>query len=164
MKALHAAVAQKMIEFYQGSIHDIEHFLKVHAYAAVIGAAEHLDEMTLDILEAAAIVHDIACPLCREKYGNVSGRHQEEESEALLRPFLQEFSLDAAVLDRIVFLVAHHHTVSDIDGIDYQILLEADFLVNASEGKMSADCIRSFRDRIARTESAKWLLDSVYLH
>ena len=27
----------------------------------------------------AAVVHDIACPLCREKYGNTNGKHQEED-------------------------------------------------------------------------------------
>ena len=41
------------------------------------------------ILEAAAVIHDIACPLCREKYGNADGKHQEAESEPLVRAFLQ---------------------------------------------------------------------------
>ena len=36
------------------------------------------------ILEIAAIVHDIACPLCREKYGRADGYLQEQESELWL--------------------------------------------------------------------------------
>ena len=33
--------------------------------------------------------------------------------------------------DRIAFLISHHHTIDQIDGMDYQILIEADYLVNA---------------------------------
>lgn len=29
---------RKMIDFYRGNLHDIEHFLKVHAYASLIGS------------------------------------------------------------------------------------------------------------------------------
>ena len=87
-------ISLKMIDFYRGSLHDIEHFLKVHAYALLIGRLEDLDEKTQRTLEIAAIVHDIACPLCREKYGAAYGDKQEIESEALLRPFLEEFALD----------------------------------------------------------------------
>ncbi|MCH5264212.1 MAG: phosphohydrolase, partial [Lachnospiraceae bacterium] len=65
----------RMIDFYDGNLHDIDHFIKVWAYAKTIGELEHLDEETQFILETAAIVHDIACPLCREKYGNAGGKH-----------------------------------------------------------------------------------------
>ena len=157
------AVIRKMIDFYEGSVHDIEHFLKVYTYAALIGRCEGLDADTQNVLELAAIVHDIACPLCRAKYGNTNGPYQEAESEALLRPFLAEFDLPAAVLERIVFLVSHHHTTVGVDGPDYQILLEADFLVNASESGLGRENIRAFREKVAVTDTGRQLLDSVYL-
>ncbi|MEY8365067.1 HD domain-containing protein [Anaerovoracaceae bacterium 41-7] len=158
-----AQMIQKMIDFYEGSVHDVEHFLKVLSYAGMIGKLEGLDEKTQDILEMAAIVHDIACPLCREKYGNTDGKHQEAESEALLRPFLFEFNLAEEVLERVIYLVSHHHTFSGIDGQDYQILVEADFLVNASEAQMSRAQIEAFKGKVAKTETGKGLLDSIYL-
>ena len=74
-----AEAMQKMILLSNGNQHDINHFLKVHAYAATIGACEGLPEDTLQTLELAAIVHDIACPLCREKYGNTNGNYQQLE-------------------------------------------------------------------------------------
>ncbi|MDR1580195.1 MAG: hypothetical protein LBS35_07545 [Synergistaceae bacterium] len=40
------------------------------------------------------------------------------------------------ITERVVYLVEHHHTYSDVDGPDYQILLEADFLVNMHEEEM----------------------------
>ncbi|MCI9475847.1 MAG: HD domain-containing protein [Emergencia sp.] len=158
-----AQMIQKMIDFYEGSVHDVEHFLKVLSYAGMIGKLEGLDEKTQDILEMAAIVHDIACPLCREKYGNTDGKHQEIESEGLLRPFLFEFNLAEEVLERVIYLVSHHHTFSGIDGQDYQILVEADFLVNASEAQMSRAQIEAFKGKVAKTETGKGLLDSIYL-
>ena len=157
-----AKITEKMIRFYEGSIHDIDHFLKVHAYALLLGKLEGLDEKTLSVLEKAAIVHDIACPLCRGKYGSAAGPHQEAESEALLRPFLSEFALPGDELERIVYIVSHHHTFSGIDGMDYQLLVEADFLVNAAEQNMDPNAIRAFRDKVFRTASGKALLGAIY--
>ena len=37
------------------------------------------------------------------------------------------------VIQRVSYLVGHHHTYTDIDGTDYQLLVEADFLVNLFE-------------------------------
>lgn len=156
-------ITEKMIGFYKGSTHDIEHFLKVTAYAKLIGTLENLDEKTFTTLEIAAIVHDISCPLCREKYGSAYGNRQEEESEALLRPFFEEFNLDTDMLERVIYLVCHHHTTTGVDGIDYQILLEADFLVNASESKMDRTTIQNFYDRVVKTDSGKRLFESIYL-
>ena len=141
--------------------HDIEHFLKVWMFAKAIGESASLDEETQRTLELAAIVHDIACPLCRKKYGNASGKHQEEESEPLVREFFSDFGEEGIDVDRIVFLVTHHHTYTDIDGIDYQILLEADFLVNAEESSYSKEAIISARDKFFRTELGLDLINNM---
>lgn len=139
----------KMISFYEGSIHDIEHFLKVWAYAKTIGELEGLDAETQLILELAAVAHDIACPLCREKYGSAAGAYQEREGVPMTREFYKDFDLPTELLDRVCYLVGHHHTLTDIDGLDYQILVEADFLVNASESRLNRDAIESFKTQTA---------------
>lgn len=156
-------IVSKMIDFFNGNCCDIAHFLKVYGYAQTIGKLEELDKETLEILEIASIVHDIACPMCREKYGDTNGKHQEIESEALLRIFLSEFNLPEKMVSRIVFLVTHHHTYTEIDGIDYQILLEADYLVNADESHYSRDAIKKFKDRVFKTKSGIYMLESIYL-
>ena len=158
-----AAATQRMIEFYQGNLHDIDHFLKVWAMAKTIGELEGLDGHTQEILELAAVVHDIACPLCREKYGNTNGSNQELESPPLVEAFFENLPVDSADLSRISWLVAHHHTYTGVDGLDYQILLEADFLVNAGESGYSRTVIEKFRQRVFRTKSGIRLLESMYL-
>ena len=72
-------ILEKMITFASGNQHDIDHFLCVWAYTRTIGELEKISEETQYILEVAAITHDIACPLCREKYGNTNGKYQEAE-------------------------------------------------------------------------------------
>ena len=98
---------EKMIDFYRGDLHDIQHFLKVWAYAKTIGDMERLDARTQETLELAAVVHDISCPLCREKYGSADGWRQERESTPLVEAF---FAGDTADIPRIVYIVSHHHT------------------------------------------------------
>lgn len=150
-----------MIASSEGNQNDISHFMMVWAYARTIGYLEGLDERTQQILEIAALVHDIACPLCRVKYGNTSGKLQEQEGIPLARTFLEEFDLDEMSIDRICYLVGHHHTFADIDGPDYQILVEADYIVNALEKKWNPDNIRNFVSRYFKTVSEKEIVREV---
>ena len=133
MREKHMIVSQaieKMIAFYKGSIHDIDHFIKVWAYAKTIGELEGLDAHTQEVLELAAVIHDIACPLCREKYGKALG--------------------------------AHHHTYTDVDGLDHRILLEADYIVNAAENSRPRAATESAKKTVFRTASGTRLLDSIF--
>ena len=95
-------IMQKMIAFSNGNRHDINHLLKVWGYAKTIGDAERLDADTLFILETAAITHDIACPLCREKYGNTNGKYQEAEGEVLVRDLTSGRSTVWRILSDII--------------------------------------------------------------
>lgn len=159
-----AEAIKKLTLESNGNFHDINHFLKVHAYALTIGACEGLDEKTLHTLELAAIVHDIACPLCREKYGNTNGKYQEAEGIPLTRAFFAGTDVTGEQLERIVWLVSHHHTLRPIEGLDHQILIEADYLVNAEESSLPEKNIRHMGEVVFKTKTGKELLDSLYLH
>ena len=156
-------LTNKMIAFSNGNTHDINHLLKVWAFAKTIGESENLDAGTQFILEATALVHDIACPLCREKYGNTNGKNQERESDPLVREFFKDSDLTVPQIDRIAYIVSHHHTYTNVDGIDYQILLEADYLVNADESDFSRENEQSVLENIFVTESGKSLLRTIFL-
>lgn len=157
-----AQIMQKMITYSDGNIHDIDHFIRVWTYARTIGELEHLDGETQYILEAAAILHDIACPLCREKYGNTEGRHQEEEGAELAWEFLSDAGVTEEQRKRIAYLVGHHHTYTGIDGLDWQILVEADYIANATENAYSKHNVRSFIQKVMKTDSAKRLAEAVF--
>lgn len=157
-----AEILVKMIGHANGHKGDIAHFLKVYGYARNIGECEGLDETTQKTVEVASIIHDIAIPLCRVKYGDATGYHQEIESEPLVREFLAPCGLAPEMVERIVFLVSHHHSPHLIDGIDFQILIEADYLVNADESAFSEGNIRTMYNTVFKTETGKALLKSIY--
>ena len=158
-----AQIMEKMLASSEGNIHDIDHLLRVWSYARTIGELERLDSETQFILEAAAITHDIACPLCREKYGNTNGKYQEAEGEPMVRRFFEDTDLRPDQIDRIAYLVAHHHTFHDIDGADYQILVEADYIANASENACSIGNIENFMQKVMKTDGARRLTKAVFL-
>ena len=144
-----------MIELYRGDAKRIQHFCKVHSYAKLIAEMENVDAKTLFILETSALTHDIGIHLCEEKYGNCNGKLQEKEGPALAEQMLSELGFEKDVIERVSFLVGHHHTYTGIDGLDYQILVEADFLVNLFEGNTDTAHIRATYDNIFRTETGK---------
>ena len=158
-----AEITRKMVTCSNGNLHDINHFMKVYGYAKTIGECEHLDKNVQTVLEIAAIVHDIACPMCREKYGSTDGKLQEQEGPDLAIAFLKDSGLPEDQINRIAYLVGHHHTLHDIDGLDYQILLEADYLVNADESHYPRENIENMLEKVFQTETGKQLLRSMYL-
>ena len=88
-------VIKKMVAYSEGNLHDINHFMKVYAYAKTIAEGENLNPELQKLVEVTAVVHDIACPLCRVKYGNTNGKHQEEESAALLEELNANYVIGA---------------------------------------------------------------------
>lgn len=152
-----------MIALSKGNLHDINHFLMVWAYARNIGLMEALDQRTQDILEIAALVHDIACPLCREKYGSTAGKLQEQEGATLTEHFLKEYDIDEEMKNRICYLIGHHHTFTQIEGMDYQILIEADYLVNAIENGWGKDNVSNFVSKFFKTSAGIGLAKNLFL-
>lgn len=151
-----------MIEFDRGDARRIQHFIKVHSLARTIGAAEGLDPDTLFTLEATAIVHDIGIHPAEEKYGHQNGKLQEQEGPAPARAMMGRLGFAPEVCDRAAWLVGHHHTYDDIDAPDYQILVEADFLVNLFEDGASERAVRAAYDNIFRTETGKLLMREMF--
>ena len=141
----------------------IHHFVKVHGFACAIAALEGVDEETQFILETAALVHDIGIRNCLEKFGSSRGPLQEQEGPAEAETLLRSVGgYTEAQIDRVKYLVGHHHTYTNIDGIDYQILVEADFLVNLYESPDRYRAILTAEQRIFRTQSGKQLLHALF--
>lgn len=153
---------KKMIAYYAGDPKRIQHFMKVYEFARLIGGEEKLDDKSQYILEISALVHDIGIKAAEEKYGSSSGKLQEKEGPFIARSMLTDLKCENDVIERVCYLVGHHHTYDDIQGMDYQILVEADFLVNLYEDAIPADAIRSVGNKVFRTETGKQILKEMY--
>ena len=144
-----------MIAYYDGDPKRIQHFTKLHSYARLIGIGEELDDASLFILEAAAYTHDIGIRVAEEKYGRCDGKLQEQEGPIIAQKMLSQLGFENYIVERICFLIGHHHTYDNIDGLDYQILVEADFLVNLYEDDAGNRAIDKAYKRIFKTETGK---------
>ena len=146
-------LALHMITYYAADPARIQHFIKVHSFAALIARQEGMDAATLEILEAAAYVHDIGIKPAEQTYGSSAGRYQEELGPTPAR----------AQADRVAYLVGHHHTYTNIDGMDYQILVEADFLVNLYEDSVPKAAAQNALDKIFKTQTGKTICKEMFV-
>ena len=127
------------IAYDAGDAKRIQHFIKVYAYSRLLGRREGLDEHTQNVLEAAAVLHDIGIHEAERKHGSSGGHWQEMEGPAVAAPMLRQCGADERESERVQWLIAHHHTYTAGEEKDFRILLEADFLVNAYEDGMTAE-------------------------
>lgn len=150
------------VAFFKGHPAQVQHFVKVHGFAAQIGRLEGLPEAEQFTLEAAALVHDVGILPAEQKYGSCTGKLQEQEGPPVATELLSSLQFPPAVTERVAYLVGHHHTYTGIDGADYQILVEADFLVNLHDGHTPKEQIEITGKTIFRTKAGKKLLSELF--
>ncbi len=153
----------EMIQFDAGEPELVHHFLKVYNFARLIGSMENISSELMEILEAGAIVHDIGIKVSMEKHGNCNGKLQEQEGPPYAEKLLQKVGYENPVVERVSYLVAHHHTYTNMDGMDYQILVEADFLVNLYENQSDKKTVQTVYNKIFKTKAGRKLCRQIYL-
>ncbi len=158
-----SALVLKMSEYEAGCVERVNHFLKAYAFAKTIGEGEGFSGSLQDILETAALVHDIGIRPSLEKYKSAAGEYQEKEGPGIAKEMLQGLGYSKELIERVCFLVGHHHTYDKIDGADYQALVEADFLVNIFEGNMEQSAVEKVKETIFRTKTGTRLLELLFL-
>ncbi len=151
-----------MTKYMSGDARRIQHFVKVHDYSRLIGLSEGLDEHTQFVLEIAALMHDIGIREGERLYGRNDGEIQQELGPIEAEKILQELQFEAKDIARICYLIGHHHTYSNIEGFDYQILVEADFLVNLFEDQCERSACQSAYEKIFVTQSGKRLMQDMF--
>ena len=150
-------LTRRMIALYRGEPRRIQHFLKVHSLARLIAISEGLSGDALLTLEAAALVHDIGIQEAERRFGYNNGKLQETYGPPLAEGLLRSLGFSEAVTARVVWLVGHHHTYTNISGLDHRILVEADFLVNLYEDGAEAQAIQAAYQRVFTTGSGRAL-------
>lgn len=157
------SIVEKMIRYFGTDIRRINHALKVAGFAGCIARREKLSENETRIVDITAILHDIGIHEAERKYNSSSGTYQEIEGPAIARELLSDEDLDSTTLDRICFIIGHHHSYPKIDGVDFQILVEADFLVNIDEDEIKRHSVESIRSKYFKTNTGISILESMYL-
>jgi HD superfamily phosphodiesterase len=154
---------RRYIEYYGEEVHMTNHMLKVYSFARNIAVLEGVEGEALSIIEVGSILHDIGIKESLIKYSSAEGIYQEKEGAISARGWLEEENVPKDFIDRVCYLIGHHHSYDYIDNIDFQILVEADFLVNIDENGMSKEHVKTIKDKYFKTETGKKLIDTLYL-
>lgn len=162
MDKIIASVAAEMMEKNKGDYKRIEHSMKVFSYAQTLGKLEGLSTEQQQVIEITALLHDIGIHVSEQKYKSSAAHYQELEGPAVAEEILKNLSVPDKIIERVCFIISRHHTYSAIDGPDFQLLVESDFLVNAIEDMMSEKQIVSFAKNVFKSESGKYFLKLLF--
>ena len=152
-----------MISYNGKDVRRINHAIKVFTFAQNIALNEKCDNNTQKIIEYASILHDIGIHKAEEKYKSTAGEYQEKEGPGIANELLKELTIDEDIKNRVFYIIGNHHTYNKIDRIDFQIVVESDFLVNIFEDNINKDAIESIKKKIFKTKTGLLLLESMYL-
>lgn len=156
-------IIKKAIDYFGNDTKRINHFMKVYSFAKTIGELEGLSDREQSILEVTAVLHDIGIKNAEAKYNSSAGKYQEQEGPAVAQDILTEFDFDREFVERVKFLIGHHHTYDNIQGMGYQILVEADFIVNIYEDNMQKEAIENVINKIFVTKAGTEIAKTMFL-
>lgn len=161
-------------EFYIGELkrhfgadaRRINHALKVLGFAEQIMDGEGVDRTVRHIVTITAVLHDVGIKIAEEKYNSSAGPHQEKEGPPVAREIMKRANEDEAVIERVCYIIGGHHTPGKNDGLDFQIIWEADLLVNIEEDALTGD-----KDKLAyiitknfKTATGKSIAERLYMN
>ncbi len=156
-------ITKEMINYFNKDVKRINHALKVYSFCKTIGALEQLNDNELMIVNLSGILHDIGIKEAEKKYNSSAGPYQEKEGPAIAKEIMNKYDIDKNIIERVCYIIGHHHSYSKIDGPDFQILVEADFLVNIYEDEMDKNAIISVKNKYFNTKTGSAILEDMYL-
>lgn len=158
------ALYNAMIDLFSGDARRCQHFIKVASLAKHLAESEGADAELTELIEAAGLVHDCGIKPGEAKYGagHCTGKIQEQEGPSVARELLVNAGYTPEKVERICYLVGHHHTYDNIDGLDYQLLVEADFIVNFYEDGTPKEHIAKAVEKIFKTASGMKLVRTMF--
>ena len=115
----------------------VTHTMRVLDYGEKILEGEGIkDGFYRTTVTLGCIFHDIGIPEAMRVHGSADAPYQEKEGPPIARRFLSGMKVRTDILERVCYIVAHHHTEEYVDGMDFKVIWEADFLVNVKEGNL----------------------------
>ncbi|MCK5094071.1 MAG: HD domain-containing protein [Spirochaetes bacterium] len=129
-----------MKKYFAGNERYINHTLKVLAHAETIYNAEVINDSFINnVAILSTIFHDIGIPEAERKYSSPAAEYQEKEGPPIARRLMAGIDVRPDILERVCYIVGYHHTIEKVDGMDFQIIWEADFLVNIEEKNITLE-------------------------
>ncbi|MDI7259703.1 MAG: HD domain-containing protein [Thermodesulfobacteriota bacterium] len=160
---LRERISREMKKVFGQDGRRIEHALKVARYAEQMLKMEGGDPL---VVLGSAYLHDIGIHEAERKYQSTSSQHQETEGPPIARAILEKLGVQGKVVDEVCDIIAHHHHPREEETLNFQLLYEADWLVNIEEEGIPNDRERLERliGKVFKTETGRRLAEERYLH
>ena len=155
-------ISFEMKKYFGTDFKRVNHALKVGRYAEQILKMEGGNPL---VVMGAAYLHDIGIHEAEKKYGRTAGKDQEEGRHPKTRGILKRLNVQKEMVDEICDIVGHHHSPKDEETLNFQILYEADWVVNIEEEGISKDRekVEKVIGKVFKTTTGKKLAEELYL-
>ena len=155
---------QQVKEVFGDDAHMIDHTQKVLEYAEqILSDQSGMSKEEKRRTKIAVLLHDIGILEAEKKYGSRSGKFQHIEGPPLVRELSKQAEEEPEFIERVAYIVGNHHNFSKADGIDFQILIEADMLVNLQNEKIKKNKLEEFIDKFFKMNKGRELAQKIYL-
>jgi HD superfamily phosphodiesterase len=151
-----------MKKYFGTDFKRVQHAINVARYAEQILKMEGGNPL---VVMGAAYLHDIGIHEAEKKYGNPSGPYQEMEGPTIAKEILERLGVQKEMMDEICDIIGHHHSPREEETLNFQILYEADCLVNLEEEENLKDRkeLEDLIEKVFRTVTGKQLAEKRYL-
>ena len=119
-----------MEEYFGEDTKRIQHAKAVLQHAQTIMQHERGERK---VIVPAALLHDIDIKECERKYNAVRGDLQEKEGPPIADNILRNIHYPIEHIKEILEIIGNHHSRGNVKTINFQILYEADWLVNLND-------------------------------
>lgn len=123
-------IIEKMEHYFGRDQKRINHAYRVLGHAEAILKTEAGDK---EVVEAAAVLHDIGIHAAEKIHGSAAGKYQEIEGPPIAENILRKIGFPEHKLAEVLQIIAHHHRPGMINTVNFRIVYEADCLVNKEE-------------------------------
>lgn len=151
------------LETYFGDdVKRINHAKHVLHFAETILEKETADPF---IVIPASILHDVGIKVAEEKYNSTAGHYQEIEGPPVARKILLRIGFVKKDIDEICDIISHHHSPGKIETANFQVLYEADWLVNLGDDfkDVSPEKKKRLIEKNFKTKTGRELAESLYV-
>lgn len=154
--------SQAMKRYFNKDMKRISHAQKVARFAEEIAKQEGGNPL---VVLGSAYLHDIGIYEAEKKHNSSSTEYQELEGPPIARDLIKRVGLKDKMIEEICDIIGHHHHPREEETLNFQILYEADWLVNIEEEGFLKDRerVKKLIEEVFKTSTGKKLAQKLYL-
>ncbi len=155
--------SQAMKKYFGKDVKRIHHAQKVARFAEEMVKGEGGNPL---VVLGSAYLHEVGIQEAEKKHGSPSGEFHVLEPPPIAKDLLKRLSLRSEVIEEICDIIGHYRNPREEETLNFQILYEADCLVNIEEEGIlkNKEELKELIPKVFKTASGRKLAENLYLH